>query len=184
MSYLFHGAISDCSDCKCISNNPVNSECYSSRTAQNVFQSIFLVQKPFFFWALLELLVFHSATSHHVLTTLLPEGKRCGEGKERKFILLYLVWTIHLNNIVYFLWMSTHFFFLALPLDKAVLTFRGMGKSQFHRAYNPSTAGHAVFSFHISVSSQLLEPSQRKDIFVPGVFCQGKPGYSKFLFLS
>lgn len=75
-------------------------------------------------------------------------------------------------------------FFLALPLDKAVLTFRGMGKSQFHRAYNPSTAGHAVFSFHISVSSQLLEPSQRKDIFVPGVFCQGKPGYSKFLFLS
>lgn len=43
-----------------------------------------------------------------------------------------------LNNvyIIYFLWMSTLFFFFSnTTLDKAVLAFRGMGKSQFHSAY-------------------------------------------------
>lgn len=180
MSYLFHGPIAGCSVFKCISKHLLNSDCYSSRAAQNVFQSVSLVQKPSFFWVLLEFLVFHSATSHYVLPTLLPEGKRCGESKEGKFI-LYLVWTI--DNIVYFLWMSTYFF-LVLPLDKAVSAFRGTGKLQFHSAYNSITAGHAIFSFHISVSIQFLEPSHRKDIFVPGAFYQVKPGYSEFLFLS
>lgn len=94
MSYLFHGAVAGCSVRKHISKHLVNSDCYCSRAAQNVFQSISLVRQPSLFWALLEFLVFHSATSHHVLPILLLEGKRCGEGKERQFI-LYLVWTTY-----------------------------------------------------------------------------------------
>lgn len=90
MSYLFHGAVAGCSVRKRISKHLVNSDCYCSRAAQNVFQSISLVRQPSLFRALLEFLVFHSATSHHVLPILLLEGKRCGEGKERQFI-LYLV---------------------------------------------------------------------------------------------
>lgn len=125
------GSVAGCSVCKCLSKHLVHSNCWNCRTAQNVFQSICLVWQSTFFWVLLEFLVFHPVISYHVLPILLPEGRRCGEGK--KFI-LYLVWTIYM--FFYFLWMSTNFFFfLALPLDKAVSAFRGMSKSQFHSAY-------------------------------------------------
>lgn len=92
-----------------------------------------------------------------------------------------------LNNvyIIYFLWMSTlFFFFLTLPLIRQFQHSEAWANHSFTVHINPSTAGHAIFSFHISVSSKFLEPSHRKDIFVPGALQQVKPGCSEFLVLS
>lgn len=173
MSYLFHGAVAVSPACKCISKHLANSDCCSSRAAQNVSQIISLVKQPSLFWVLLEFLVFHSTTSHHILPILLFESKRCGEHKERKFI-LYLVWTIHclLLMDVNSFWLFWHY-----PLIRQFQHSETWANHSSRVHINPSMAGHAIFSFHISVSSQFLEASRRKDTtervkpFWPVVLC-------------
>lgn len=108
MSYLFHGAVAGCSVCNCISKHLVNSDCYCSRAAQNVFQSISLVRQPSLFRALLEFLVFHSAT----LTTSFPFFylREKGVGRVKRDNLSYTWFEQHIH---FLLLMDVNIFFFS-----------------------------------------------------------------------
>lgn len=118
-------------------------------------------------------LIFHSATSHRVLPILLPEGIRCGEGKEWKFIPC-LVWTIYTSP-------ASHRCQYWCTFLRTCHYSEAWANPSSTLHISPSPAGHIVFNFHISVSGQSLEPPNKDDIFVPEIFLQVKHDDSGFL---